>query len=79
MSPSKYLPSVYTIRGLRAAQGLIFLDTRSALAWLRREFPEGIPEHVQVLPAEIIYYGGSLPAKTTEDIQRERVTGVKAS
>lgn len=72
MSPSKFLPSVYTIRGLRAAQGLIFLDPLSAQGWLHREFPEGIPEHVQVLPAEIIYYGGSLPAKTTEDITNER-------
>lgn len=72
MSPSKFLPSVYTIRGLRASQGLVFLDPRSAQAWLKENLPEGIPEHVQVVPAEVIYYGGHLDSKTTEDIQRER-------
>jgi hypothetical protein len=60
MSPSKHLPSVYTIRGLRAAQGYIFLDPRSAQRWLRDNLPEGIPEHVRVEVAEIIYYGGAL-------------------
>ena len=72
MSPSKFLPSVYTIRGLRAAQGCIFLDPRSAFSWLRERFPEGIPEHVSVKPAEVIYYGGHLSSKSTEDLQRER-------
>lgn len=68
MSPSKFLPSVYTIRGLRAAQGLVFLDPRSAQAWLRQKLPEGTPEHVTVEVAEIIYYGGALPAKSTEEL-----------
>jgi hypothetical protein len=72
VSPSKFLPSVYVIKGLRAAQGLVFLDTRSALQWLTRTLPEGIPEHVGVDVAEIIYYGGHLDSKSTEDIQRER-------
>lgn len=72
MSPSKFLPSVYTIRGLRAAQGFVFLDQGSALSWLHRTLPEGIPEHVVVDRAEIIYYGGHLDSKSTEDIQRER-------
>lgn len=76
MSPSKFLPSVYTIRGLRAAQGLIFLDDRSAYEWLRKTLPEGLPEHVKVLPAEIIYYGGHLDSKSMEEIQRERLSNL---
>lgn len=71
MSPSKFLPSVFTIRGLRAAQGLVFLDDTSARDWLRfNEIHMG--EHIRILPAEVIYYGGGLGSKTTEDLIRER-------
>lgn len=66
---SKFLPSLYTIRGLRAAQGVIFKDPLSARRWMEEQ---GIvpAEHVKVLPAEVIYYGSNLKVdmKTTEEV-----------
>lgn len=70
---NKHLPSLYTIRGLRVAQGLIFKDPLSAHRWMN-ETLHHIPDHVTVEPAEVIYYGSnlSLDMKTTEDIQKEK-------
>jgi hypothetical protein len=70
---SRFLPSVYTVRGLRAAQGLVFMDSLSALQWLAQKLPEGIPEHVTVEPAEVIYYGGALASHSTEDLQKKKM------
>lgn len=70
---SKFLPSVFTIRGLRAAQGFVFMDEGSAWQWLRNNVPDAA-EHVTVAPAEVIFYGGALGGKTTEDIMKERLT-----
>lgn len=71
---SKHLPSLYTIRGLRVAQGLIFKDPLSAHRWMKENL-DHIPGHVTVEPAEVIYYGSnlSLDMKTTEDIQKEKM------
>lgn len=70
MGHSKNLPSVYTIRGLRAAQGFIFLDPASAHSWLRQRFPEGVSAHVSIEVAEVVYYGGALGGASTEDLQQ---------
>lgn len=72
MGHSKNLPSVYTIRGLRAFQGLVFLDRISAQQHLNHAIPGDLPEHVTIEPAEVIYYGGSLGGATTEDLQQTK-------
>jgi len=74
MGHSKNLPSVYTIRGLRAAQGFIFLDPASANSWLRQRFPEGVSDHVTIDVAEVVYYGGALGGSTTEDLQQNKLS-----
>jgi len=68
---SKFLPDVYTIRGLRAAQGLIFKDVFSAQRWLKEKGLE-LKDHWSIEPAEVIYYGSNLTSdmKTTEDAQK---------
>lgn len=71
VSPSKFLPSMYTIRGLRAAQGLIFLDILSAESWLYENKIE-LKDHMKIKAAEVIYYGGALKSKTTEEIMLDR-------
>ena len=72
---SKFLPDVYTVRGLRAAQGFIFKDVFSAYQWLK-EFYGGAqwPEHIEVLPAEVIYYGSNLTVdmKSSEQMLKEK-------
>lgn len=73
----KHLPSLYTIQGLRAAQGFIFLDRLSAKQWLRDTLGtplETLSPHVVIKPADVIYYGSNIQyeMKTTEDIQKER-------
>lgn len=71
MSNSKFLPSVYTIRGLPAASGCVFLCPRSAARWLRERGYQG---DFEIAPAEVIYYGSdsNMQMKTTEDLIRER-------
>lgn len=69
---SKHLPDVYTIRGLRAAQGVVFKDPLSAVRWLLdRELEPN--EHIQILPAEIIYYGSNLTVdmRSTEEVRKD--------
>ena len=74
MGHSKHLPSVYTIRGLRTFQGLVFLDKHSAQQYLNHAIPGDLPEHVTIEPAEVIYYGGSLGGASTEDLQHLKLT-----
>ena len=74
MGNSPSLPSVYTIRGLRVAQGLVFLDPRSAQQWLDANIPQGYAAHVTIEPAEVIYYGGSLGGASTEDLQQIKLS-----
>jgi hypothetical protein len=71
---SKHLPDVYTIRGLRAAQGYVFRDPLSAVRWLK---DRGLTptDHILILPAEVIYYGSNLTVdmRTTEQITLDKV------
>jgi len=71
---SKFLPDVYTIRGLRAAQGFIFKDVFSAYQWLNENLKCEWPEHIKVLPAEVIYYGSNLTVdmKSSEQMLKEK-------
>jgi len=71
------LPDVYTIHGLRAAQGFVFKDRLSAKRWLRETLGtplEDLPSHVVIRPAEVIYYGSNLTVdmKTTEQVRKEK-------
>ena len=62
---SQFLPEIYTIRGLRAAQGFVFKDPLTAKQWLKEQGLTEIPFHIQILPATVIYYGSNLTVDFT--------------
>lgn len=70
---SKHLPTVWCIRGVDQAIGLVFLTDLCAKQWLR---DKGMPlELVSILPVQVIYYPSRtshVPFKTTEELVAER-------
>lgn len=76
MSPSKFLPSVYHIKGLSAAEGMVFLDVTSAQLWLEAN---GYPVRNFRIGVSEIHYIPSLAdcqMGTTEESIAERNRGL---
>lgn len=70
---SKHLPTIWAIRGVDQATGLIFLTDFCAKQWLKER---GIPlSVVSIIPAEVIYYpdqNTKVRFQTMEELVAER-------